>query len=78
MKFRVTKNSDGKPVEFVIRVDRPVPRQQWNGPTGCHCGEVYPVVMKSIELDHLKQGAHYDGQKFVCNCHGEVIHGGTR
>jgi hypothetical protein len=75
MRFHVMRNDEGHPVDFFVTVTSPVPRADYRGPSGCRCGGLYPVVAKSLQKDHVKQGARHDGRKFVCECHGELVHG---
>lgn len=72
MKFHVMRDKNLEPVNFMIRVGRPVPRGRYNGVPGCECSSVYPVTMKSVGHEAVRQGAHHDGQKFICVCHGEI------
>lgn len=74
MKFHVTRDDDGDAVDFIVQVRLPTPRLKYNGPRGCVCTKLYPVVMGSIGQEHVKQGAMVDNpKKFVCDCHGEVV-----
>jgi hypothetical protein len=73
VRFHVTRNDDGQPVDFYVRVTICVPKRNYNGPAHCQCVRLFPVVMTSVGVEHLKQGAKYDRQKFVCECHGEIV-----
>lgn len=73
MRFHVTRNDEGLPVDFVVRVYPSEKRGTYNGPSGCQCPRVHQVVMKSVRIEQVRQGAQRDGRKFVCGCHGEVV-----
>lgn len=73
MIFHVTKNDEGKPVDFFVHVNNPRQKERYDGPSGCPCRRVYPVVMTSIGMMHVQQGAKVDRQKFLCDCHGELV-----
>ena len=73
MNFHVTKNDNGEAVDFFVKVTSPVARQKYNGPAHCVCPILYPVVMKTVGREHVKQGARHDGRKYVCECHGEAV-----
>jgi hypothetical protein len=74
VRFHVTKNREGKPLDLFIRVNSPVPTRTYERPAGCECKQVYPVVMQSVGVEHVKQGARVDGRrKFVCECHGGIV-----
>lgn len=60
-------------VDFLVRVYNQEPRKKYVGPTGCSCAMLYPVVMASVGIEHIKQGVKVDRQKFVCGCHGELV-----
>lgn len=72
MEFHVTRDDDGGTVDFIVRVRNPTARLKYYGPKGCTCTRLYPVIMQSIGVEHVKQGVKVDRQKFVCDCHGEV------
>lgn len=73
MKFHVTRNDEGEPVDFFVRVYKQEPRTKYDGPVGCCCTMLHPVEMASIGIEHIKQGAKVNRQKFVCECHGELV-----
>jgi hypothetical protein len=73
VNFHVMRNDEGWAVDFVVEVQGAVGKRNYNGPTTCRCSCVYPVVMKSITSDHVRQGAKHDRQKFVCECHGHLV-----
>lgn len=74
MRFHVVRDFDRQPVDFFVRVIQ-VRRERYHGPEGCWCTHVYRVVPDSVGIEEVKQGAYRDGQKFICDCHGEVISG---